>query len=88
MLSNEEIKRFIEEDKIADNKKFARVGQDYYEGNHDIKKYRIFYYDADGKIQEDKIRANVKNAHPFFTELVDQCVQYILSGEDGIFMSV
>lgn len=87
MLSNEEIKRFIEEDKIADNKKFARVGQDYYEGNHDIKKYRIFYYDADGEIQEDKIRANVKNAHPFFTELVDQCVQYILSGENGIFRS-
>lgn len=87
MLSIEEIKQFIEADRDADNKRFARIGQKYYEGNHDIKHYRIFYFDANGEIKEDTTRANVKNAHPFFTELVDQAVQYILSGEDGIFKS-
>lgn len=87
MLSIDEIKQFIDEDKSADNKKMARIGQRYYEGEHDIKQYRVFYYDANGKIQEDTTRANVRNSHPFFAELVDQVVQYILSGEEGLFKS-
>lgn len=87
MLSIAEIKQFIDDDKHTDTKKLARTGQNYYEGKHDIKKYRIFYFDADGNIKEDTTRANVRNAHPFFAELVDQVVQYILSGEKGIFRS-
>lgn len=81
MLTVEEIRRFIEDDASSEKKRYARKGQAYYEGNHDIKDYRIFYYNADGNLKEDKTRSNVKISHPFFTELVDQAVQYILSGE-------
>lgn len=84
MLSIEEIKRFIDEDNASEKKMYARVGQAYYEGDHDIKQYRLFYYNSDGELTEDKTRSNVKIPHPFFTELVDQAVQYILSGGDFI----
>ena len=83
MLKVEEIKRFIEEDNASMKKIYARKGQEYYEGDHDIKDFRLFYYNADGKLVEDKSRSNVKIPHPFFTELVDQATQYILSG-DGL----
>ena len=87
MLSVSEIKRFIDDDASSDRKKFARKGQAYYDGDHDIKQYRLFYYNADGNLVEDKTRSNVKIPHPFFTELVDQAVQYILSGKDGFVKS-
>lgn len=87
MLTTDEIKKFIDEDIDSDKKRFARKGQAYYDGDHDIKGYRLFYYNADGKLVEDKTRTNTKIAHPFFTELVDQAVQYILSGEDGFIRS-
>ena len=69
MLTVEEIKRFIDEDAASDKKRFARKGQAYYEGDHDIKDYRLFYYNSDGKLVEDKTRSNIKISHPFFTEL-------------------
>ena len=81
MLKVEEIKRFIEEDNASMKKIYARKGQEYYEGDHDIKKCRLFYYNADGRLVEDESRSNVKIPHPFFTELVDQATQYILSGD-------
>lgn len=83
MLSIEEIRNFITDDASSEKKTFARKGQAYYDGDHDIKQYRLFYYNADGNLKEDKTRSNVKIPHPFFTELVDQAVQYILSGKDG-----
>ena len=72
MLTIEEIQRFIDEDRTSEKKMFARKGQAYYDGDHDIKLYRLFYYNADGELVEDKTRSNVKIPHPFFTELVDQ----------------
>lgn len=87
MLTIEEIQRFIDDDAASHRKKLARKGQKYYDGDHDIKDYRLFYYNADGKLVEDKTRSNIKIPHPFFTELVDQTVQYILSGKDGIIKS-
>lgn len=87
MLSINEIKQFIQDDATSDKKIFAKKGQDYYEGLHDIKNYRLFYYNADGKLVEDKARSNVKISHPFFTELVDQAVQYMLSGQEGFIKS-
>ena len=87
MLSTEEIKQFITDDSTSEKKAFARKGQAYYEGDHDIKQYRLFYYNADGELVEDKTRSNIKIPHPFFTELVDQAVQYILSGKDGFIKS-
>ena len=87
MLTPEEIKTFIDNDRASKKKQLARVGQRYYEADHDIKDYRIFFFDADGKLKEDKTKSNIKICHPFFTENVDQTVQYLLSGEDGFIKS-
>ena len=87
MLTKEEIKTFIDQDRSSTKKKLAELGQRYYEGNHDIRDFRIFFIDAEGKIQEDKFKSNIKIGHPFFTELVDQEVQYMLSGKDGFVKS-
>lgn len=83
MLSEAEIKQFIEEDNASDKKRRAREGQRYYEGDHDILQYRIFYYNADGILVEDKARSNSRICHPFFTEHVDQLAAYIMSFEDN-----
>ncbi len=82
-----EIKRLIENDSGSERKRRARVGQRYYEGRHDILNYKLYYYNGDGTLVEDKTRSNIKICHPFFTELVDQCVQYLLSGEDSFVRS-
>lgn len=87
MLTIEEIKRFIDEDRASPKKHQARVGLRYYEGDHDIRGYRIFYIDADGVVQEDKYRSNIKICHPFFPEQVDQTVQYMLSGKEAFIRS-
>lgn len=87
MLTESEILKFIEADKNSRQKTFARMGQKYYEGDHDIKNYKLYYFDADGQLVEDKTRSNIKISHPFFTELVDQEVQYMLSGKDGFMFS-
>lgn len=81
MLKTEEIKTLITNDKTSVVKTKAKKGYDYYHGIHDIRNYRLFYYDGDGNLVEDKFRSNIKIAHPFFTELVDQCIQYMFSGE-------
>jgi SPP1 family phage portal protein len=85
MLTVSEISQFILEDDLSEKKQRAKVGQKYYDGRHDILDYRFFYYDTDGVLQEDKTRSNVKIPHSFFTELTDQQVQYMLSG-DGYFV--
>ncbi len=87
MLTVEEIQRFMDEDAASEKKRSARIGQKYYEAEHDIKKYRLFYYNTDGNLVEDIYRSNIKIPHPFFSELVDQAVQFILSGKGGIIRS-
>ena len=82
MLTTDEIKRFIEEDKSDDRKYYARIGQRYYEAEHDIRDYRLYYYDGEGNLVEDTTRSNIKISHPFFTELVDQAVQYLFGGSE------
>lgn len=87
MLTVEEIKKFIDEDAASSKKRAAKVGLRYYEGKHDIKDYRIFFFDADGNLKEDKYRANIRISHPFFKLLVDQQAQYMLSGKDEFIKS-
>ena len=87
MLTINEIKTFIDQDRASTKKKLAGIGQRYYEADHDIKNYRIFFIDAEGKPKEDLFKSNIKISHPFFTELVDQEVQYMLSGKDGFVLS-
>ena len=69
---------------IDNRKAQAKVGRRYYHAEHDIQDYRLFYYDAFGELREDHTRSNIKIAHPFFTELVDQEIQYLLSNRDRI----
>lgn len=83
MLTESEIKRFIEDDALSDKKRLAKIGQRYYEADHDILNYRVFYYNTDGVLVEDKARSNSRICHPFFTEQVDQLTAFILSFEDN-----
>lgn len=87
MLKPEEITALIQDDKTSERKRLAGVGQKYYEGIHDILNYKLYYYNSDGKLVEDTTRSNIKISHSFFTELVDQCVQYMLSGDDSFVKS-
>lgn len=79
MLSVAEIKRFIDDDITSERKKLAGIGQRYYEGNHDILQYQMYYFNADGNLVEDKFRSNIKISHPFFALLSDQLAAYTLS---------
>ena len=82
-MTVEDIRRCIEEDTVSDRKKQAATGQRYYEADHDILKHRMFYYNADGILVEDKARSNSRICHPFFTELVDQLAAYIVSFDEN-----
>lgn len=73
------LNKAIDNDKNSTAKDKARVGNDYYNYKHDILKNRIFYVDDNGVLQEDKNASNVKIPHGFFTEQVDQKIQYLLS---------
>lgn len=85
MLGITEIKKFIDHDSNSKLKSKARKCQNYYEGKHDIKNCKFFYVDASDNYVEDETRSNIKISHPFFTELADQTVQYMLSGFDSFF---
>lgn len=87
MLTVSEIKTFMDSDAASTKKRLAKVGLKYYEGNHDINNYRIFFFDADGKLQEDKTKSNIRISHPFFKLLTDQQAQYMLSAKDGFVKS-
>lgn len=82
-MTTEEIQRFIDNDITSERKIKAEVGQRYYEANHDILNTRMFYFNSDGKIVEDKYRSNIKIPHPFFTELADQLSSYLLSFKEN-----
>lgn len=73
------IKRDIERDQHSQLKQRMREGVAYYGYDHDILDFRLFYTDSEGVVREEKNRANIKIAHPFFAEQVDQKVQYLLS---------
>ena len=87
MLTTDEIKLFLDEDATSQLKRKAREGMAYYEGRHDILDLRMFYWNADGNLVEDKTRSNAKIPHQFFTELVDQGTEHILSGSGAIIRS-
>ena len=53
MLSVAEIKRFIDDDIASERKRFAGIGQNYYEGKHDILNYEMYYFNADGNLVQD-----------------------------------
>lgn len=77
----------INQDMLSEKKKKAKIGDKYYDGEHDIRDYKVFYVDDDGRLVEDTNRSNIKISHPFFTELVDQKTQYLLSGSESFVKS-
>lgn len=83
MLTEAEIKKLIDDDALSEKKRRAKEGQRYYIGEHDILQYRMFYYNSDGVLVEDRARSNSRICHPFFTELVDQLAAYIMSFEEN-----
>ncbi len=84
MLDVSQIKKLLDEDKFSFKKKRAKEGLRYYDGDHDIKDYKIFYFNDDGQLVEDRARANQRISHPFFTEIADQFIAYMLSNTDEI----
>ena len=77
------LSRFIDDavktDRQSPIKEKMSEGLKYYNYKHDILKFRLFYYNEDGKLVEETNRSNIKIPHAFFTEQVDQKVQYLLS---------
>lgn len=77
------LSRFIDDavktDRQSPIKEKMSEGLRYYDYKHDILKFRLFYYNDDGKFVEETNRSNIKIPHAFFTEQVDQKVQYLLS---------
>lgn len=87
MLTPLEIKKLIDNDYSSDKKRFARVGRRYYEGDHDIRRCRIFFIDKDGKVQEDTTKSNARICRPFFSEIADNAAHYSLSNKGAIVKS-
>lgn len=75
----EALEKAINKDRTSEKKKKAKEGLKYYKGEHEILNYRLFYFDSNGVLKEDKYKSNIKIQHQFHTELVDQKVQYLLS---------
>lgn len=81
-LSVEQIDQLLTQDATSARKMQAKVGERYYENKNDILDHRIFYFDGDGELVEDKFASNIKVPHGFFSELVDQKVDYLISPFD------
>lgn len=78
-LSAEQIGQLLALDASSARKAQAKVGERYYEAQNDILRHRIFYFDGDGELVEDRHASNIKVPHAFFAELVDQKVDYLIS---------
>lgn len=74
-----QIEDIVARDATSARKSQARVGERYYNGDNDILRHRIFYFDGDGELVEDKYASNIKIPHAFFAELVDQKVDYLIN---------
>lgn len=73
------IKQAVNSDRAAKYKDKMRQGVKYYQFEHDILKYRLFYIDNEGQVHEETARSNIKIPHAYLTELIDQKAQYLLS---------
>lgn len=87
MLTAEEIQLMIAADGSDPCKRDAKTCQQYYDGEHDIKKRKIYFINEKGQWEEDKIKSNIRISHPFHKLLTDELVQYMLSTEDGFMKS-
>ena len=75
----QDISKLITEDRVSKEKKDMEVSLKYYNKKHDILNYRLFYVNNDNQLVEEKNRSNIKIAHAFYTEQIDQKVNYLLA---------
>lgn len=73
------VQQVVNSDRGCVAKRQMQTGVDYYNYKHEILNYRLFWVDNEGVVHEETNRSNIKIVHPYFTELTDQQVQYLLS---------
>lgn len=89
MLETQEILAAINNEFSSKKYQYARKGLRYYEGEHDILDYKIYYIDQDGIAVEDNSKSNIKISHAYLTELINQKVSYFHNiKKDFIFSDV
>lgn len=71
----------IRDFKASDEYKQMLKAQDYYKGKHDILDKERYWIDRKGVKRVDDKLSNSKLIHPYFTKLVNQKVNYLLSKE-------
>lgn len=76
MLQTSEILAAINNEFNSIKYRNAKKGLRYYEGEHDILDYKIYYVDEDGMAVEDNTKSNIKISHAYLTELINQKVSY------------
>lgn len=76
MLQTSEILAAINNEFNSIKYRNAKKGLRYYEGDHDILDYKIYYVDQDGMAVEDTSKSNIKISHAYLTELINQKVSY------------
>ncbi|MCW6683043.1 phage portal protein [Aerococcaceae bacterium NML160702] len=64
---------------VSAEKKAMKDSLNYYAGKHDILNYKMYYFDSNGQLREEKTRSNIKIPHRFYTQLIDQKIGYLLS---------
>ena len=89
MLTTGEILAAINNEFNSKKYQYAKKGLRYYEGDHDILDYKIYYIDQDGMAVEDNTKSNIKISHAYLTELINQKVSYFHSiKKDFIFSDI
>ena len=89
MLETQEILAAINNEFNSKKYQYAKKGLRYYEGDHDILDYKIYYIDQDGIAVEDNTKSNIKISHAYLTELINQKVSYFHNiKKDFIFSDV
>lgn len=71
----------IARDLVSAEKKAMKDSLNYYAGKHDILNYKMYYFDSNGQLREEKTRSNIKIPHRFYTQLIDQKIGYLLSNQ-------
>ncbi len=77
------IRDLIESDLGSEEKQKAFEGIAYYNGDHQIRYKKRYYYDKHKKRQEDTIKENARPVNNFHADFVDEKVFYVLGQHPG-----
>ena len=73
------IENVIAQEKSNPQREQALIAERYYDYEHDILENEIYYINDDDILVKDPYASNIKIPHAFFTEIVDQAVNTLLS---------